>query len=181
VLARTLWQPSRRLVKTLDGCRRPCSAGYPFAGGGIELGVLDVGLHFCDTESWLLRRFRRLGLRKQPLLMIVILWRLRVRCMLMKICLVRKLGLGHLMGVSLGARFRGQRSLRLRIWIILLCWMWPRRSPCCGWKRVEHSSPRLRRGPGSPAGEGWWRSIMLAVRREVICVVGWGWNEPAFG
>jgi hypothetical protein len=110
--------------------------------------------------------------------MIVILWRLQVRCLLMKICLVRKLGLGHLMGVSLGARFRGWRSIRLRIWIILLRCMWPRRSPCRGWKRVERPSPRLRRGPGSPAGEGWWRSIMLVVRREVIGVVGWDGTNP---
>jgi hypothetical protein len=35
--------------------------------------VLDVGLYFCDTENWLLRRFRRLGLCKQPLLMVLIL------------------------------------------------------------------------------------------------------------
>jgi hypothetical protein len=67
--------------------------------------VLGVGPYFCDTESRLLRRFRCLGLRKQPLLMIVILWRLRVQCLLMKICLVRKLGLGHLMGLSLGRVF----------------------------------------------------------------------------
>jgi hypothetical protein len=52
-------------------------------------------------------------------------------------------------------------------------------SPCRGWKRVERLSPRRRRGPGSPAGEGWWRSIVLVVHREVIGVVGWGWNEPA--
>jgi hypothetical protein len=62
------------------------------------LGVLGLGPYFCDTESWLLRRFRRLGLRKQPLLMILILWRLRMQCLLMKVCLVRKLGFGHRMG-----------------------------------------------------------------------------------
>jgi hypothetical protein len=52
-------------------CRRPGA----FAGGGI--GVRDLSVNFCfyDTEPRLLRRFRRLGLRKQPLLSILILWR----------------------------------------------------------------------------------------------------------
>jgi hypothetical protein len=40
------------------------------------LGVLGLGPYFCDIESRLLHRFRRLGLCKQPLLMILILWRL---------------------------------------------------------------------------------------------------------
>jgi hypothetical protein len=80
------------------GCRRPCSAGCPFAGGRVVLGVLGLGPYFCDTQSLLLRRFRRPSLRKQPLLMILILWRLRMQCLLMTVCLVRKLGLGHQMG-----------------------------------------------------------------------------------
>ena len=56
------------------------------------LGVLCLGPYLCDTESRLLRRFRRLGLRKQPLLMILILWRLRMQCLLMIALLVLDLG-----------------------------------------------------------------------------------------
>jgi hypothetical protein len=93
------------------GCRRPCRADRSFAGGGIVLGVLCLGPYLCDTKSRLLRRFRRLGLRKQPLLMMLILWRPRMRCLLMKICLVWKLGLGRLMGLSLTVRFCGLKSL----------------------------------------------------------------------
>jgi hypothetical protein len=78
------------------------------------LGALGLGL-YCDTESRLLCRFRRPSLRKQPLLMILILWRLRMQCLLVEICLVLKLSLGHQTGVSLGARFYGLRSLRMRI------------------------------------------------------------------
>jgi hypothetical protein len=78
------------------------------------LGVLGLGPYLCDNDSRLLRRFRHLGLRKQPLLMMLILWQLRMQCLLMKICLVQKLGLGRLMGVSLGTRFRGLKSLRMR-------------------------------------------------------------------
>jgi hypothetical protein len=78
--------------------------------------VLDVGLYCLDTENRLLRRFRRLGLRKQPLLMILILWRSQPQCLLMIVCLVLNLG----MMVSLGARFPGVKSLRMKIWIILL-------------------------------------------------------------
>jgi hypothetical protein len=47
------------------------------------LEVLGLGPFLCDTESQLLCRFRRLGLRKQPLLMMLILWRPQMRCLLM--------------------------------------------------------------------------------------------------
>jgi hypothetical protein len=80
------------------------------------LGALGLGFYFCDTESRLLRKFRLPGLRKQPLLMLIlILWRLRMQCLLVEICLVLKLSLGHQTGVILGARFRGLRSLRMKI------------------------------------------------------------------
>jgi hypothetical protein len=69
-----------------DGCRRlegggrtsyqrPSGVDRAFAGGGIGAKDLGVNFCFCDTEPRLLRRFRRLGLRKQPLLAILILWR----------------------------------------------------------------------------------------------------------
>jgi hypothetical protein len=79
------------------------------------LGALGLGIYFCDTESRLLRRFRRWGLRKQPQLMILILWRLRMQCLLVEICLLLKLSLGHQTGLSLGACFHGLRSLQMRI------------------------------------------------------------------
>ena len=79
------------------------------------VGALGLRLYFCDTESRLLRRFRCLGLRKQPLLMILILWRLRMQCLLMEIRLVLKLSLGRKMGVILRAHFCGLRSLLMKI------------------------------------------------------------------
>jgi hypothetical protein len=84
------------------------------------LWVLRLEPYLCDTESRLLCRFRCLGLRKQPLLMILILWRLQTHCLLVIVCLVLNWGLGHLMVVSLGARFPRLKSLRMKIWIILL-------------------------------------------------------------
>jgi hypothetical protein len=57
------------------GCRRPCGVGRPFAGGRIGARAIGVKFCFCDTETRLLRRFQHMGLRKQPLLMILILWR----------------------------------------------------------------------------------------------------------
>jgi hypothetical protein len=111
-MAKTLHQWLRQLLKTLR-CR------LSFAGGGVVLGVLCLGPVLCDTENRLLRRFRRLGLRKQPLPTILILWRSQTPCLLMIVCLVLNLGLFHLM-VSLGACFPGLKSLRMKIWIILL-------------------------------------------------------------
>jgi hypothetical protein len=137
-------------------------------------GVLGLEPYLYDIESQLLRRFRRLGLRKQPLLMMLILWRLRMRCPLMKICLVRKLGLGRPMGMSWRVCFRELKSLRMRIWIILLRWMWPQRSPCHGWKGVKCLILQLGRGPRSTASTKWCRSIVLARCREVVGIVGWG-------
>jgi hypothetical protein len=77
-------------------------------------------------------------------------------------------------GGEFGNRFRGLKSLGMRIWIILLRWMWPRRSPCRGWKCAKHLIPRLGQGPMSTIGEEWCRSIVLVRCREVVDVVGWG-------
>jgi hypothetical protein len=71
----------------------------------------------CDTEPRLLRRFRRLGLRTQPLLTILFLWRPEPWCLpvMIRVALcLRVLGL-----MILGVRFHGWRSLRMRSWIIL--------------------------------------------------------------
>jgi hypothetical protein len=75
--------------------------------------ALGVGFYFCDTENQLLRRFRRLGLRKQPLLMVLILWRPPTQCLLIIVCLVLNLGLFHLM-VSSRARFPRLKSLWMK-------------------------------------------------------------------
>jgi hypothetical protein len=48
------------------------------------LRALGLGLYFSDTKSRLLCRFRRPDLRKQPLLMILILWRPRMLCQLVE-------------------------------------------------------------------------------------------------
>jgi hypothetical protein len=53
----------------------PTAAARPSQVAEYGLGILSVNFCLCDTEPRLLRRFRRLGLRKQPLLTILILWR----------------------------------------------------------------------------------------------------------
>jgi hypothetical protein len=60
-----------------------------------------------------------MGLRKQPLLTILILWRPQPQCLPMTIYLVLDLGLFRLM-VTLGVCFPGPKSLRIKTWIILL-------------------------------------------------------------
>jgi hypothetical protein len=80
------------------------------------LGALGLRFYFCYTEGRLLRRSQHPGLRKQPLLMLIlILWRLRMQCLLMEIRMVMKLSLSRQTGVILGARFRGLRSLLMKI------------------------------------------------------------------
>jgi hypothetical protein len=122
----------------------------------------------CDTEPRLLRRFWGLGLRTQPLLTMIFLWRLRP-WLLMTIRLALCLSVLSLM--ILGVRLHGQRSLRMRTWIILRRWMWLQRSP-----------PRARRVPRSPrarvlgiGGEGQWRNGGWVDYREVVGdnVVSW--------
>jgi hypothetical protein len=87
-----------------------------FAGGGVALGSLGLRFLFVNTEGRLLCRFRRLGLRKQPSLMLIpILWWLRTRCPLKEMRLVLKLSRGHRTGMILGAHFHGLRSLLMKI------------------------------------------------------------------
>jgi hypothetical protein len=74
------------------------------------------------TEFWLLRRFKILGLRTQPLLLKF--WRLRPRKMVMNVV---GLHLSFLIVLTLGARLSGLRSRRRRTWTTLRPWMWPRR------------------------------------------------------
>jgi hypothetical protein len=59
------------------------------------------------------------GLRKQPLLTILILWWPQPQCLLMTIYLVLNLVLFRLM-VSLGVRFPRPKSLHMKTWIILM-------------------------------------------------------------
>jgi hypothetical protein len=86
------------------------------------VGVQGWGIFGCCTEFWLLRRFRILGLRTQPLLLSF--WRLRPRKMKMNMV---GLYLSFLILLTLGARLSGLRSRRRRTWIILRPWTWPRR------------------------------------------------------
>jgi hypothetical protein len=78
----------------------------------------------CVTEPRLLRRFRVLGLRMQPLLTMLILCRLRpwlLKAILMILCL------SFLSLMILEVRLCGRRGLRKRTWIISQRWMWLRR------------------------------------------------------
>jgi hypothetical protein len=63
-----------------------------------------------------LRRFRHLGLRKQPLLSILFLWRPQPLCLLVIICLVLDLSVLSLME-SLRVRFPGLKSPQMKAWI----------------------------------------------------------------
>jgi hypothetical protein len=76
------------------------------------------------TKPRLLRRFRVLGMRMQPLLTMLILWRLRP-WLLKMIRMIPCLSFLSLM--ILGVRLCGRKSLRMRTWIILQPWMWLRR------------------------------------------------------
>jgi hypothetical protein len=83
--------------------------------------VYRVGEFWIYAEFWLLRRFKILGLRTQPLLLNF--WRLRPRKVVMNVV---DLHLGSLILLSLGARLSGLRSRRRRTWTILRPWMWLR-------------------------------------------------------
>jgi hypothetical protein len=67
-------------------------------------------------------RFKILGLRTQPLLLIF--WRLRPWMMVMN---RTGLHLSFLILVTLGAQLSGLRSRRMRTWTTLRPWMWQRR------------------------------------------------------
>jgi hypothetical protein len=85
-------------------------------------GCRGLGNFVYVAEFWLLRRFKILGLRTQPLLLNF--WRLRPRKMVMNVV---DLHLSVLIVLTLGARLSGLRSRRRRTWTILRPWMWLRR------------------------------------------------------
>jgi hypothetical protein len=120
------------------------------------VGVTGLGDFGHITEFWLLRRFKILGLRTQPLLLNF--WRLRQRKVGMKMV---GLYLSFLIFLTLGARLSGLRSRRRRTWIILRPWTWLRR-------RLRHM-PRTRRTCQVPApsadDEGRLQSVGLARRK----------------
>jgi hypothetical protein len=105
----------------------------------------------CDTEPRLLRRFLGLGLRTQPLLTMLFLWRLRP-WLLMTIHLALCLSVLSLM--ILGVRLCGRRSLQTRNWIILRRWTWLRRRLRHVWWVLRILRVRVL-GVG---GEGRWRN-----------------------
>ena len=119
------------------------------------MGVIGLGNFGYVTEFWLLRRFKILGLRTQPLLLNF--WRLRPRKVVMNVV---DLDLNFLMLLILGARLNGL-SRRRRIWTISRLWMWLRRRP--------RRTLRTRRmcqvlAPGAD-GEGRLQSVELARRK----------------
>jgi hypothetical protein len=107
------------------------------------------------TEFWLLRRFKILGLRTQPLLLNF--WRLRPRKMVMNVV---GLHLSFLIMLTLGARLSGLRSRR-RTWTTSRPWMWLRRrlrrTP-----RTQEMCQVLAPGDGD---EGQLRNVELVRRR----------------
>jgi hypothetical protein len=118
-------------------------------------GCIGLGNFGYVAEFWLLRRFKILGLRTQPLLLNF--WRLRPRKVVMNMVDLR---LSFLILLTLGARLSGL-SRRRRTWIILWPWTWLRR-------RLRHT-PRTRKmcqvlAPGAD-DEGRLQSVGL-VRRK---------------
>ena len=123
------------------------------------MGVIGLGNFGYVTEFWLLRRFKILGLRTQPLLLNF--WRLRPRKVVMNVVDLDLNFLSFLMLLILGARLSGLRSRRRRIWTISRLWMWLRRRP--------HRMLRARKmcqvlAPGAD-GEGRLQSVELARRK----------------
>jgi hypothetical protein len=74
-------------------------------------GCRGLGNFVYVAEFWLLRRFKILGLRTQPVLLNF--WRLRPRKVVMNVV---DLQLSLLILLTLGARLSGLRSHRRRIW-----------------------------------------------------------------
>src|SRR6187455_2567502 len=119
-------------------------------------GCRGLGNFVYVAEFWLLRRFKILGLRTQPVLLNF--WRLRPRKVGMNMV---GLYLSFLILLTLGARLSGVRSRRRRTWIILRPWTWLRR-------RLRHT-PQTRQtcqdlAPGAD-DEGRLQSVGL-VRRK---------------
>jgi hypothetical protein len=105
----------------------------------------------CVTEPWLLRMFKILGMHTQPLLILLILWRLRpwLRKMIRVILCLSFLSL-----MILGVWWCGRKSLRMMIWIILRHWMWLRQRLLRVWWVLKFPVQVL--GVGV---EGRWRSV----------------------
>jgi hypothetical protein len=119
-------------------------------------GCRGLGNFGYVTKFWLLRRFKILGLRTQPLLLNF--WRLRPRKVVMNVV---DLHLSFLILLTLGARLSGLRSRRRRTWIILQPWTWLRQRLC--------HTPRTRKmcqvlAPGAN-DEGRLQSVRLVRRR----------------
>jgi hypothetical protein len=119
-------------------------------------GCRGLGNFGYVAEFWLLRRFKILGLRTQPLLLNF--WRLRPRKVVMNVV---DLHLSLLILLTLGAWLSGLRSRRRRTWTSLRPWMWLRR-------RLRHT-PRTHKmcqvlAPGAD-DEGLLRSVGLVGRR----------------
>jgi hypothetical protein len=119
-------------------------------------GCRGLGNFGYVAEFWLLRRFKILGLRTQPLLLNF--WRLRPRKVVMNVV---DLHLSFLILLTLGARLSGLRSRRRRTWTTLRPWMWLRRRP--------RHTPRTHKmcqvlAPGAD-DEGRLRSVELVGRK----------------
>jgi hypothetical protein len=108
------------------------------------------------AEFWLLRRFKILGLRTQPLLLNF--WRRRPRKVVMNVV---DLYLSFLILLTLGARLSGLRSHRRRIWTTLQPWMWLRRRL----RRTPRTQEMCRVLAPIDGDEGRLRSVELVWRR----------------
>jgi hypothetical protein len=137
---------------------------------------------FCDTEGWLLRRFRHPGMHKKPSMMLIQTFlRLRMQHLLMEMCLrVLNLGRGPQMGMILGDLFRGLRSLLRRIYTTLLCWIWPHWSLRRNLMRAECLPPRPGQWLKTRVGEEWCQNRALAGCHKVGDIAGWVWSDLVF-
>jgi hypothetical protein len=108
------------------------------------------------AEFWLLRRFKILGLRRQPLLLNF--WRRRPRTVVMNVV---DLYLSFLILLTLGARLSGLRSRRMRIWTTLRPWMWLQRRL----RRTPRTQEMCRVLAPGDDDEGRLRSVELVWRR----------------
>jgi hypothetical protein len=64
----------------------------------------------------------------------------------------------------------------MKVWIILLCWMWLRRRL----RRVWRVSGILLVRVLGIDGKGWWENVVWVNFREVVGTVIWGWSVAVF-
>jgi hypothetical protein len=147
-----------------------------------HIRVVGFWVSFCDTEGWLLRRFRHPGMHKKPSMMLIQTFlRLRMQHLLMEMCLrVLNLGRGPRTGMILGDLFRGLRSLLRRIYTTLLCWIWPHWSLRRNLMRAECLPPRPGQWPKTRVGEEWCRNRALVGCHKVGDIAGWVWSDQVF-